>query len=179
MFLIVGLGNPGKEYAKTFHNVGFMVLDELCRRNDVEIRKKKGNSLIFEGNLFGEKIILAKPQTYMNNSGIAVSELKNSFKPDNILIIYDDVDLPLSTFRFRESGSAGTHNGMRSVVSVLNTQEIQRLRIGIKPERQIFNLADYVLSKGNVEEQEKLDESIDKAVDFLEMHIKNKFIKKC
>ena len=177
MFLIVGLGNFGREYENTFHNVGFMALDELCRRNDIEIRKNKCNSLIFEGNLFGEKVVLAKPQTYMNNSGIAVNLLKNAYKPENIIIIYDDIDLPLSTFRFREKGSAGTHNGMRSVVSLLGTQEIQRLRIGIKPEREIYNLADYVLSKGKTNEQEKLDEAINNAVDFLEMHIKNKFKK--
>ena len=87
MFLIVGLGNPGREYENTFHNVGFRALDELCRRNDIEIRKSKDKALIYEGNLFGEKIILAKPQTYMNLSGESVKMLNKSFKPEKILII--------------------------------------------------------------------------------------------
>lgn len=178
MFLIVGLGNPGMEYEKTFHNVGFRVLDELARRYDFDIRKNKCNSLLFEGNILGEKLIVAKPQTYMNNSGIAVNQLKAMFKPEKIIIIYDDIDIPLGSLRFREVGSAGTHNGMRSVVKELATQDIQRLRIGIKPERNICDLCDYVLSKGKIQEQEVLDQAIDNAVDFLEEHIKNKFIKK-
>ena len=177
MFLIVGLGNPGREYENTFHNVGFRALDELCRRNDIEIRKSKDKALIYEGNLFGEKIILAKPQTYMNLSGESVKMLNNSFKPEKILIIYDDYDLPISTFRFRDKGSAGTHNGMRNIISVMGTQDIQRLRIGIKPSREVFDIADFVLSKGTIKEREELEKAIDLAVDFLEEHIKNRFVK--
>lgn len=177
MFLIVGLGNKGKEYDNTFHNVGFRVLSEMERRFDFEIRKSKCNSLIFEGNLFGEKVVIAKPQIYMNNSGIAVNQLVSMFKPDKTIIIYDDIDLPIGTFRFRETGSAGTHNGMRSVIRELGSQDIQRLRVGIKPNRQIYDLADYVLSKGTIEEQEQLDNVIDECVDFVEEHIRRKFIK--
>lgn len=175
MFLIVGLGNPGTEYKNTFHNVGFMALDELCRRNDVELTKNKCNSLVFEGNIFGKKVVLAKPLTYMNNSGIALNLLKAKYKPEKILIIYDDVDLPLGTFRFREKGSSGTHNGMRSIIKELGTEDIQRLRVGIKPSEKIFDLADYVLSKGSISQQETLQEAIDNAIDFLENHIKKDF----
>ena len=175
MFLIVGLGNPGSEYKSTFHNVGFMALDELCRRNDIDLTKSKCNSLVFEGNIYGKKVVLAKPQTYMNNSGLALNLLRAKYKPEKILIIYDDVDLPLGTFRFREKGSSGTHNGMRSIIRELGTEDIQRLRIGIKPQEKIFDLADYVLSKGTISQQEVLSEAIDKGIDFLENHIKNDF----
>lgn len=175
MFLIVGLGNPGTEYKSTFHNVGFMALDELCRRNDIELTKNKCNSLVFEGNILGKKVVLAKPLTYMNNSGIALNLLRAKYKPEKILIIYDDVDLPLGTFRFREKGSSGTHNGMRSIIKELGTEDIQRLRVGIKPSEKIFDLADYVLSKGTIGQQETLQQTIDNAIDFLENHIKKDF----
>ena len=177
MYLIVGLGNPGLEYRKTFHNVGFMALDVFCENNNLVLSKSKCNSLIYEGNVLGKKVIIAKPQTYMNNSGVAVSQLKSKYKPEKILIIYDDIDLPIGSFRFREKGSSGTHNGMRSVIKEVGSEDIQRIRIGIKPKRAIYNLADYVLSDGKIEEQEILQQSIEEAVDFLTEHIKKDFIK--
>lgn len=153
MILIVGLGNYGIEYKNTKHNAGFKLIDKVADENGVEITKKKCKSLIYEGHLFGEKVILAKPLTYMNLSGEAVVELKNSFKPDKILVLYDDIDLPYGTIRFRQNGSAGTHNGMRNIVKLLGTNDIPRVRVGIKPEEPIYNLADYVLS--NIEKQYK------------------------
>ena len=147
MLLIVGLGNYGMEFAGTNHNAGFMAIDKFADENGVEISKKMCKSLIYSGNLFGKSVVLAKPQTYMNLSGQAVVELINFYKPSNVLIVYDDIDLPFGTIRFREKGSAGTHNGMRNIVSLTGRTDIPRLRIGIKPTEVIYNLADYVTGK--------------------------------
>lgn len=173
MILIVGLGNPGKEYDNTYHNMGFKAIDELSVRNGFLLNKSKCKSEYFEGQILGQKVVVAKPQTYMNLSGEAVVELKNKFKPDKIFILYDDIDLPLGSYRFRETGSAGTHNGMRNIVKLLGTQDIARIRIGIKPETEIYDLADYVLSKCKGENLEKVETAIDEAVDFLEDKIRN------
>ncbi|MBQ8431102.1 MAG: aminoacyl-tRNA hydrolase [Clostridia bacterium] len=163
MILIVGLGNYGIEYAKTKHNVGFMVIDKLADENGFDISKKKCKSLIYEGHLFGEKVVVAKPQTYMNLSGQAVVELTNSFKPDKTLIIYDDFDLPFGTIRFRVNGSAGTHNGMRNIVELMGSTDIPRLRVGVKPEEKIYNFADYVLSKIDKKYIDLFEKSLDDA----------------
>lgn len=173
MILIVGLGNFGREYDNTYHNMGFKAIDELSVRNGFLLNKQKCKSLIYEGQILGQKVVVAKPQTYMNLSGEAVVELNSKYKPDKIFVIYDDIDLPLGSFRFRETGSAGTHNGMRNIVKLMGTNDIPRIRIGIKPETQIYDLADYVLSKCKGENLEKVETAIDKAVDFLEEQIKN------
>ena len=161
MILIVGLGNYGIEYTNTNHNCGFAVVDRLADELGFEIKKNRCKSLIFEGIVLGEKIVVAKPQTYMNASGQAVVELANCYKPDKILIVYDDIDLPFGTIRYRSSGSAGTHNGMRSVVKLLGTTEVPRLRIGTKPEEKIYNLADYVVSAVPKKYREQYEKSID------------------
>lgn len=176
MKLIVGLGNFGEEYKKTHHNMGFITLEEFCEREGIKITKSKCSSKIFEGNLYGEKVVLAEPQTYMNNSGIAVSELKQAFKPDKIMVIYDDVDLPIGTMRYRLSGSAGTHNGMKSIINLLDNQDFERIRIGIKPEKEIYDLADYVLSKISNDEFEKIYPAIEDAIEILGKWIKNEKI---
>ena len=147
MILIVGLGNYGIEFNGTNHNAGFMAIDKLADENGVEIAKRFGKSLIYAGNLYGKSVILAKPQTYMNLSGEAVVELQNFYKPEKTLVIYDDIDLPFGVIRYRQSGSAGTHNGMRNIVALTGTTLIPRLRIGTKPEEPIYNLADYVTGK--------------------------------
>ena len=126
---------------------GFITIDKLADENGVEISKKFGKSLIYTGTLYNKNVVLAKPQTYMNLSGEAVVELTNFYKPEKTLIIYDDIDLPFGTIRYRENGSAGTHNGMRNIVALTGTTDIPRLRIGIKPESVIYNLADYVTGK--------------------------------
>lgn len=136
MKLIVGLGNPGKEYEDTRHNVGFMCVDFLQKKfsfPEFELQKKF-SALVAEFNLSGEKILLAKPQTFMNNSGEAVQKLVNFYHvaPEDIWIVYDDIDLPLGTIRMRGEGSAGTHNGMKSVIASLGFQNFPRLRIGIE-----------------------------------------------
>lgn len=173
MILIVGLGNPEEKYKKTYHNVGFLVIDELCDRYDITLTKQKCKSMIYEGQLLGKKVIIAKPLTYMNRSGEALVELTQKFKPEKTVVIYDDIDIEKGKFRFREKGSAGTHNGMRSIVSLMNTEEINRIRVGTKPTEKVYDLADYVLSKMDIDSYEKIDGAINDAVDFLEDYIQN------
>ncbi len=162
--LIVGLGNPDKKYFDTYHNIGFCFIDKLSSKLDIKVKKKECKSLTGEGfiereeqqidpktgkiqtKITKEKIILAKPQTYMNLSGEAVLELvkKYKFSLDEILIVLDDIDIEAGTYRYRENGSGGTHNGLRNIVQLLKSQEFKRIRIGIgKDER--MDLADYVL----------------------------------
>lgn len=173
MILIVGLGNYGIEYAGTNHNAGFITIDRFADENGVEINKKFGKSLIYAGNILNKSVVLAKPQTYMNLSGEAVVELINFYKPEKTLIIYDDIDLPFGTIRLRQNGSAGTHNGMRNIVALTGTVEIPRLRIGIKPEEKIYNLADYVVGKTPKNYLEVFENSVEEAVNKIESFIKD------
>lgn len=149
MKLIVGLGNIGKEYEKTYHNIGFMCVDKTAEILGAEFSKEKFRSLIAEIKIGGEKIVLAKPETYMNLSGTAIKEMVDFYKSDykDLLVLYDDYDLPLGSVRIRESGSAGTHNGMRNVIKELGTEEFPRIRVGFKPQGDIkIPLIDFVLS---------------------------------
>ena len=161
MKIIVGLGNPGKEYDKTRHNIGWMFLDYFANKNNVDISKEKLDSKICEIKLNNEKIILAKPITYMNLSGNAVVKLKSWYKveDEDIIIIYDDIDINFGTIRFREKGSGGSHNGMKNIVQMLNTKQIPRIRIGIgglKHEKQ--DLKDFVLEKFRQNELNELND---------------------
>lgn len=173
MFLVVGLGNPGKKYENTYHNVGFCVLDAYSKNKTVNITKKKGNALIFEGKINNQKVILAKPQTYMNLSGSSVSSLAKKFKiePNNIVIVYDDVDLDVGQVRFRSSGSGGTHNGMRDIVKALGTQ-VKRVRIGVG-RGSGKSLADFVLSQIKKQEKPIIEEAVVKAIELIDEIINN------
>ena len=133
MFIVVGLGNPGREYARTRHNVGFDVIDVLSEKHHIQLTKNAMHGQIGEGFVGGEKLVLVKPQTFMNLSGQCVTELVSWYKPemDHLLLVYDDIDLPLGKLRMREKGSAGTHNGMRSVIGLLGRQDFPRLRVGV------------------------------------------------
>lgn len=161
MKLIVGLGNIGKEYENTRHNVGFMFVDNFVReilKEKVEY-KKRDNYYYLETRYKDEKVIIIKPTTYMNLSGEAILKVKKWYKLDNkdILVVYDDVDLKLGTFRYRENGSAGTHNGMRNILGALKTEELRRLRIGIENrENRNIPLMDFVLGKFTDSELEVL-----------------------
>ena len=172
MILIVGLGNYGMEYAGTNHNAGFFAIDRFADENGVEINKKFGKSLIYAGTIFNKSVVLAKPQTYMNLSGEAVVELKNFYKPDKTLIIYDDIDLPFGAIRFRQHGSAGTPNGMRNIIALTGTEDIPRLRIGIRPEEKIYNLIDYVVGKIPKDYLEVFEKSVEEALKKIEQFIK-------
>ena len=149
MYLIVGLGNPEEKYAKTFHNMGFLAVGDVAAALGVKFKKRECEASVAEGYLGGEKIILARPLTYMNASGRAVKQLAAKYKisPKELVVLYDDYDLPKGHVRIRPSGSAGTHNGMRSVIAELGYPDFARIRIGIRDENVDIPLIDYVLSE--------------------------------
>lgn len=165
MYLVVGLGNPGKQYEQTRHNVGFIAIDELAKELSITVDKLKFKSMIGEGRIGTEKIILAKPQTFMNLSGQAVVELMNYYKVDisNLIVIYDDIDLDVGKIRIRKSGSSGTHNGMRNIIYLLGKQDFPRIRIGVSKPRNGQDLATFVLSKFDKTEVELVVEAIKKS----------------
>ena len=163
MLLIVGLGNPGMKYKNTYHNVGFDVVDALAKSLGVKFDKSECESKTARGKVGGEEFVLAKPQTYMNLSGVAVKKLVKHYGVDEkteLVVCYDDIDIPIGTTRMRESGSAGTHNGMRSIVAELGTQDFKRLRMGTKTDslkNKEVELIDFVLSKVDYENKQVLD----------------------
>lgn len=165
--LIVGLGNPGKQYERTIHNMGFMVVDTLLEKIGGKLDKKGGEALYSTQFIGGEKQIIAEPQTYMNLSGKSVKMLANSnkFEPQQILVIYDDIDLPLGNVRVRKEGSGGSHNGMKNIVAECGTTLIPRVRIGVGDERGNRDLKDYVLSKVGGEKLDILKKVFDKVAD--------------
>lgn len=165
MYVIVGLGNPGKQYNKTRHNVGFDIIDMLAKEYDISVTKIKHKALIGEGIIGTEKVLLVKPQTYMNLSGETLIDIYNYYKVDleNIVVIYDDIDLDVGKLRIRKKGSAGTHNGMRSIVKCLGSTEFPRVRVGVSKPMPGQNLADFVLSRFRKEEADDLAMGLEKA----------------
>ena len=160
MKLIVGLGNPGREYEKTRHNAGFMCIDEVARKCNLSFDSKKFKALIAMGFVNGEKVILMKPQTYMNLSGEAVGECVRFFNIplEDICIISDDLDLPLGKIRLRMKGSSGGQNGLKNIIQHVGSQEFKRIRIGIGHDRK-YDTKDYVLGKMSKEEQNLFDDA--------------------
>lgn len=173
MYLIAGLGNPGPKYRKTRHNVGFMVLDLLAERQRGSFDSFKGSSLVCSTQIAGQEVLLAKPQTYMNLSGRAVRELARfrSVPFENCLIVYDEVSLPLGSIRIRKAGSAGGHNGMRSIIETVGTQDVPRLRIGIGPDHPVDNLSKYVLGNFRFSERKPLQEVLELGVSAVEAFV--------
>ena len=149
MFLIVGLGNPEEKYFKTFHNMGFLAAGDAAALLNAKFKKKECEASVAEGYLGGEKVLVARPLTYMNASGRAVKQLMARYKltPEEIVVIYDDYDLPKGHVRIRPSGSAGTHNGMRSIIAETGMTEFARIRIGIRDEAVNIPIINYVLSE--------------------------------
>ena len=172
MKLIVGLGNPDKKYEKTYHNIGFMAVEKIAKQYHTQFSKKMCNSIIAETYFEKEKVILAKPMTYMNLSGTAVYEFVKKFKlaPKDVFVVVDDIDLEKGKYRFRENGSAGSHNGMKDIVSKIGT-EFPRLRIGIGRDENL-DLATYVLSRIDNESLQKINVAIDEGVEFLINRVK-------
>lgn len=171
MYIIAGLGNPGRNYTGTRHNIGFEAADALASKFDIKFNKTKFKADIGEGIIGGEKVILAKPQTFMNLSGESIRPLRDWYKvPDeNIIIIYDDISLPLGKLRLRAKGSAGGHNGMKSIIYQLGTDLFPRLKIGVgAPQNENIDLADFVLGKFSKEETKILTESVIKATEAVE-----------
>lgn len=178
--LIVGLGNPDKKYENTYHNVGFSVIDKLTEKLGITLKEdafKAKYAVIYKGD---EKIVIAKPMTYMNLSGEAVTALAGAYKiPTNeIVVVYDDIDLPVGDIRVRKSGSAGTHNGMRNIVQLLHTQDFPRVRVGIGKPTPPMQLVDYVLAHIKGENKDVLEKSFDKVAELLADFIKHKDLDK-
>jgi len=156
MYIIVGLGNPEEKYLKTFHNMGYIAVGDVAEKLGVKFKKKECESFVAEAFVRGEKIILARPVTYMNASGRAVKQLMNKYKcpPEHLIVIYDDYDLPKGSVRIRPSGSACTHNGMRSVIAETGVQNFPRIRIGIRDSESNIPIINYVLSEVKKEDYE-------------------------
>jgi len=170
MKLIVGLGNPGSEYVKTRHNIGFRVIDRFAERFRITLGGHEKDAFTGTGRVAGESVMLAKPQTFMNRSGDSVAKLARTYTEalSELLVVYDDVDLPAGKLRIRESGSTGTHNGMRSIVAAIGNDAFPRLRFGVRGEtyEEAAGLADYVLQNFTSEEEEAVvSSSIERATD--------------
>ncbi len=162
MYIIAGLGNPGLTYRKTRHNIGFMALDAIGESWGIKIKTKAFQGLVGEGLFQGEKVLLVKPQTYMNLSGNCIGEIMHFYKlpPEKLIVLVDDVELPLGSLRIRGKGSAGTHNGLRNIIACLNSDAFVRVRIGCGQD-QSLQLRDFVLKRPGKEEQKVLEISYD------------------
>jgi len=162
LYVIVGLGNPGKNYVETRHNVGFKVIDLLAERNNIQINRIKFKSVYGEGLIGDKKVILLKPQTYMNNSGIAVREIVDFYKipVEDIIVIVDDIDIGFADLRIRPKGSAGSHNGMKSIIYHIQDDKFPRVKIGIGKKHPNQDLADFVLGRFTEEEKPYIDDAI-------------------
>lgn len=167
MKIVVGLGNYGDEYAYTFHNMGFLAVDCLSDRLSIKLKTRECSALTGVGSVGGEKLILAKPLTYMNLSGRAVKELMARYHAESrdVIVIFDDIDIPRASVRVRENGSGGTHNGMRNIIAEIGTQDFPRVRIGVGKPPEFMPLADYVLSDVPKAERPELADAIERACD--------------
>ena len=161
MLVIAGLGNPGRKYENTKHNMGFLVLDAFAEKNGIKIRKIKHKALTGEGIIAGQKVLLVKPQTYMNLSGESLREVVQYYgvEPEELMVVYDDVDIPMGSIRLRKKGSAGSHNGMKSIIYQLQVDDFPRLRVGIGTEKK-GDMIDFVLTGFSKEEAEKIREAV-------------------
>ena len=164
MYIIIGLGNPGKRYENTRHNLGFITVDKIARENDINVNKIKHKALVGEGIISGHKVLLIKPQTYMNLSGESVREVFEYYKiePEKLLVIYDDIDIPMGQLRIRKKGSAGTHNGMKSIIYQIQTDQFPRIRIGIGNDRK-RGLISHVIGGFKKEEKAAIEDAVIRA----------------
>ena len=174
-YILVGLGNPGKEYEKTRHNIGFMTLDFVAEKLGIEINSQKFKSLYAFGTFEGKKVILLKPQTFMNLSGQAILPFMSFYKvpPQNVILIYDDISLPVGKMRIRKQGSHGGHNGVKNIITLSGSQNFPRIKIGVgnKPNEN-WDLADWVLSKFSSEELNLINDTMPKVYDALSLIVK-------
>lgn len=164
MYVIVGLGNPGKKYENTKHNIGFITVDYLAEKNEIKLNKIKHKALVGEGFISGKKVLLVKPQTFMNLSGNSVREILEYYKieMEELIVIYDDIDIDMGRIRIRKKGSAGTHNGMRSIIYDIQSDQFPRIRIGIGGERKM-DLADYVIGKFDKSSVKTMEDAVERA----------------
>jgi len=173
MKLIVGLGNPGRRYRGTRHNVGWEVIGRLARRVGIAVAEEDGFSEVGRGSIDGVRVLLARPQTYVNVSGAAVRDLRrrHRLQPQDIFVVVDDLDLPLGRIRLRAGGSAGGHNGLKSIIDALGTTDFPRLRVGIGRPPVGVDPADHVLTSFSAEERAALDTALDRAAEALEVAV--------
>ena len=175
MKLIVGLGNPGIEYQFTPHNLGFLTIDRIANERGIEIRNRQCRALTARATIAGTPVILAKPETYMNLSGLSVRELVVEHQVDvlsDLIVIYDELDLPLSTMRIRQRGGTAGHNGMESILGALGTDEFLRIRLGIAPDRKVEDGASFVLTPFRKSQEAVVDEMLDAAAQAVEVILK-------
>ena len=175
MKLIVGLGNPGIEYQFTPHNLGFLTIDRIANGLGIEVRNRQCRALTARATIAGSPVVLAKPETYMNLSGLSVRELVAEHQVDvqrDLLVIYDELDLPLGTIRIRQRGSSAGHNGMESILGALNTDEFLRIRLGIAPDRKVADGVQFVLTPFRKAQFELVDEILDTAAQAVEVIVK-------
>lgn len=172
MFCIVGLGNPEKKYENTRHNIGFDVIDEIAEKYSIAVRERGFKALFGKGVIEGQRVILVKPQTYMNLSGESVREITDYYKiniGEELIVISDDISLEAGTIRIRKKGSAGGHNGLKNIILHLGTENFNRIRMGVGEKPKEWDLVDYVLGHFPKEEREKMDESVAQAVKAVEI----------
>lgn len=170
-YCIVGLGNPGRQYEETKHNVGFNVIDKLAEKYEIKVDKLKNKALVGDGIIRNKRVLLVKPQTYMNLSGESVREIVNFYKipQERFVVIFDDTSLPCGSVRIREKGSHGGHNGIRNIIDQMGTDQFYRIKVGIGAKPSGWDLADYVLGKFNEDDLPAMEEGMDKAVKGVEI----------
>lgn len=174
MYIIVGLGNPDRQYQNTRHNIGFDVIDVIADKNNITVKERKHKALIGKGIVGGQKAVLVKPQTYMNLSGESVREVIDFYKADEkseLIVISDDISLDVGQIRIRKKGSAGGHNGLKNIILHLGHDEFQRVKMGVGQKPEGYDLVDYVLGHFPKEEREIMDESAKRAADAVEVMI--------
>lgn len=174
MYIIAGLGNPGKQYAQTRHNVGFDTIDILADKYNISVDTKKHKALCGKGMIEGQKVVLAKPQTFMNLSGESVRELVDFYKIDpeeELIVIYDDISLEPGKIRIRKKGSAGGHNGIKNIIAQLGTQNFQRIKVGVGEKPKGWDLADYVLGHFSKEDRGLVDDALKHAAGAVELMV--------
>ncbi len=171
MYFIVGLGNPGIRYENTRHNVGFLTIDYLAEKNNIKVKKLKHKSLIGEGEISGQKVMLIKPQTFMNNSGEAIREIRNyyKFEDDELIVVFDDIDIDFGSIRIKQKGSAGTHNGMKSIIYHIQYDTFPRIKIAVGKRPEYMDLANFVLSGFTDKEVDIVREEIIMASEAIEL----------
>jgi len=167
MFLVAGLGNPGEEYVRTPHNLGFLTIDRLAERHGIRVTRKDSKALVGLGEIDGHEVMLAKPQTYMNLSGTSLAPLmeKHSVPPDRLVVVYDELDLPWLSLRIKPKGTPAGHKGMISVIGSLGTSDLARVRLGIHPGRPLRSGAEYVLAPVRRSQDKELDDFVGYAAD--------------
>lgn len=174
-YLVVGLGNPGIQYENTRHNAGFMVIDRFCKAQNITLFKHKFKGLIAEATVSGKKILVLKPETYMNNSGQSVREAASFYKiaPENIIVVYDDISLSPGKLRIRAKGSAGGHNGIKDIIALLGSENFPRIKVGVgeKPHPD-YDLKDWVLGKFSASDAEAFSSAADRAAEALSLIVK-------